>query len=90
MAGEDIVLMPSDGDPTGGFVIRKNLIAVITKKVRSPLQVSFTASLKSNKDTKCFINYKPLIALKPITAKNAAITLTVTRSGKSVNSNLIY
>lgn len=89
MVGDDIVVMPSDGDPKGGFVIRKNLIAVITKKVRSPLQVRFTAYLKADGIKKFYINYKPIVELKPITTKNAPVTLTVTRNGES-NSWWLY
>ena len=85
MAGDEIVVMPSDGDPKGGFVIRKNLIAVITKKVRSPLQVRFTAYLKADEKKKFYINYKPIVELKPIITKNAnaPVTLTVTKNGES-------
>lgn len=82
MAGDDIVIRPSDGDPKGGFVVRKNLIAVITKKVKSPLPCRFDAVLKTNNKTKFYINYKPSIVLKPITTKNVAVTLTVTKNGK--------
>lgn len=84
MAGDDIELKPSDGDPAGGFVIRKNVIAVITKKVKSPLPCSFEAFLKTDNRTKFYINYKTSIVLKPITTKNAnsAVTLTVTKNGK--------
>lgn len=84
MAGDDIVINPSDGDPVGGFVVRKSVIAVITKKVKSPLPCRFEAFLKTNDKTKFYINYKPSIVLKPITTstKNTAITLTVTKNGK--------
>ena len=85
MVGDDIVVMPSDGDPKGGFVIRKNLLAVITKKVRSPLPVRFTAFLKADEKKKFYINYRPIVELKPITTKttNAPVTLTVTKTGES-------
>lgn len=86
MVGDDMVLMPSDGDPTGGFVIRKNLIVVITKKVKSPLPVRFTAFLKADENKKFYINYKPMVELKPIptTTKVAGpIGLTLTKNGKS-------
>ena len=87
MAGDDIELKPSDGDPVDGFVIRKNMIAVITKKVRSPLQCIFEAFLKSNNKVKLYINYKPSMELKPITTKNpnSAITLTITKNGMQQN-----
>lgn len=84
MAGDEIELKSSDGDPTGAVVVRKNVIAVITKKVKSPLPCSFEAFLKSNNKTKFYINYKASITLKPITTKNpnSAITLTVTKNGE--------
>ena len=84
MAGDDIEIKPSDGDPAGVIIVRKNVIAVITKKTKSPLPCSFTAFLKTNNETKFYINYKPSITLKPITTKNpnSAITLTVTKNGK--------
>ena len=82
MAGDDIAVKPSDGEPVDGFVVRKNVIAVITKKVKSPLPCRFEAVLKTNNKTKFYINSKPSIELKPIINKDRAITLTVTKNGK--------
>ena len=82
MAGDDIVIKPSDGEPVGGFNVRRNVIAIITKKVKSPLPCRFEAVLKTNEKIKLYINYKPSIVLKPITTKSAAVTLTVTKNGK--------
>ena len=85
MAGDDIALKTSDGDPKDGFVIRKKTIAVITKKVKSPLPVLFSASPKADETKTFFINYKPKLELKPIVTRNAnaPVTLTLTKNGEN-------
>lgn len=87
MANDDVVLETSDNDPKGGFVIRKKVIAVITKKVKSPLPIKFTAHLKGDVSKAFYINYKPWVNLKPITTKTtkAALTMTLTKNGESRN-----
>ncbi|XP_015769139.1 PREDICTED: uncharacterized protein LOC107347690 [Acropora digitifera] len=86
MAGDDIALKTSDGDPKDGFVIRKKTIAVITKKVKSPLPVLFSASPKADETKTFFINYKPKLELKPIVTRdaNAPVTLTLTKNAAPV------
>ena len=85
MAGDDIALKTSDGDPKDGFVIRKKTIAVITKKVKSPLPVLFSASPKADETKTFFINYKAKLELKPIVTRdaNAPVTLTLTKNGEN-------
>ena len=87
MADDDVILETSDNDPKGGFVIRKKVIAVITKKVKSPLPVKFTAHLKGDTSKTFYINYKPWVNLKPINTKTtkAALTMTLTKNGESSN-----
>lgn len=83
MAGDDIVVKPSDGDPAGGFMIRKKTLVVITKKVKSPLSCNFEAFLKADETKKLFINYRSMFELKPTPTKSTpAITLTVTKNRK--------
>ena len=78
----DIVLIPSDNDPPGGFVVLKKKIVVIKKKIKSPLPITFEASLKTDLKKKLFINYKSSLVLKPLPTEGAPITITVTSNGK--------
>lgn len=78
----DIVLIPSDNDPPGGFVVLKKKIVVIKKKIKSPLPITFEASLKTDLKKKLFINYKSSLVLKPLPNEGAPITITVTSNGK--------
>ena len=78
----DIVLVPSDNDPPGGFVVLKKKIVVIKKKIKSPLPITFEASLKTDLKKKLFINYKSSLVLKPLPTEGAPITITVTTNGK--------
>nr|XP_058946642.1 uncharacterized protein LOC131774603 [Pocillopora verrucosa] len=80
----DIVLIPSDNDPPGGFVVLKKKIVVIKKKIKSPLPITFEASLKTDLKKKLFINYKSSLVLKPLPNEGAPITITVTSNASPV------
>ena len=80
VAGVTIRLIPSDKQPPEGFTVGKNTIAVIKKKVSSPLPVTFRAIDAS--ESKLYINYKSEMILTPTESEGSPIPLTVTVTRK--------
>ena len=61
----DIVLLPSDKYPAGGFTISHKAIAKIKKEVSSPASVSFVAQIKNEPNKFILVNGKSSVVVSP-------------------------
>lgn len=77
----DVILLPSDKYPAGGFTISHKAIAKIKKEVSSPSPVSFIAQMKGQPNKYILLNGKSSAQVSPSESSLDVVDINISPKG---------
>ena len=82
MAGQDVVILPSDHSPAEGWKIKKNFMVTVTKGTLSAQSVTLLAFTNDKKRSPLALNGKLEIAVTPHTTKTKKEVIVISKQGE--------